>query len=157
MTWRDEVAPGDVIEGPNWDGSGRIAGIVLRGDDMTALVALPMPSGAEDDEWDCEWIRLEDMSKVADITDSDLGRDLSPLAPEYIFMVIRPKRQIETYANLDALIEGLTTNGAVKAVDKAQAVREAAALAIADPGTDIRIPPGASNSPWLRFTQVEGA
>jgi hypothetical protein len=81
---------------------------------------------------------------------------LEETRPDHIFMVIRPKRQITTYANLDALLAGMAGDG-VATAERDQQVREAAALAIADPGTDIKIPPGASNSPWLRFTQVEGA
>lgn len=91
-----------------------------------------------------EWIPHHAVTKV-------VPSPLDSEKPKYIFMVIRPKRQISAYANLDALLAGMAGDG-----ERYQAVREAAALAIADPDTDIKIPPGASNSPWLRFTQVEG-
>jgi hypothetical protein len=164
MSWRDELAPGDVLEGPKWDGGGNLMGIVLTGDDedSTILIAFPKTdpeNNPEGDAWDTDWVRL---ANATDMSDSEAGRELreqfpiSPLSPEYIFMVIRPKRQITTYANLDALLAGMAGEG-VATAERDQQVREAAAEAIADPETDIKIPPGASNSPWLRFTQVEGA
>lgn len=99
----------------------------------------PVESGFDAEEW----IGHEDVTRLSH---SPFQGDT---APNYIFMVIRPKRQISTYANLDALVEGLE----VATAERDQQIREAAAQAVADPGTDIKIPTGA----WLRFTPVEGA
>jgi hypothetical protein len=97
-----------------------------------------------------QWIDHEDAFRLAatpEYVTSDGGQ------PKYIFMVIRPGRKINIYANLDSLIDGMVKVG-MPAADKEQAVRELAVQAIADPETDMKLP-GANI--WVRFTQVEGA
>jgi hypothetical protein len=165
MSWRDELAPGDVLEGPKWDGSGKVMGVVLTGDDEDSTILVMSPktdteNNPEGDAWDTEWVKLVGST---DMSDSDIGRDLrakfpiSPLSPEYIFMVIRPSRKITAYANLDALIHGMFAEGERVSAERKEQIMHVAAQCIADPETDFKIAPGASNSPWVRFTQVEGA
>lgn len=165
-SWRDEFAPGDIAEGVVWNTASDVAtGIVMRGDDNDDSLLITGPQSEpqhnpEGDAWDFEWIKTSSAKKI----DPEGGsaqylRRASPLSsptPEYIFMVIRPQRKITTYASLDALVEGMFKEGEPVSAERQQHLREAAAQAVADPETDIKVPPGASNSPWLRFTQVEG-
>lgn len=163
MSWRDEVAPGDVIQGHEWSGEGdKLTGIVLTGDDgdNTIMIAFPKSPGAPNnpkgDSWDTNWVKQASMT---DLSDSEVGRELraqfpvSALSPEYIFIVIRPSRKITTYANLDALLSAETDT--MPQANGALALKTAAAEAIADPETDIKLHP--TRNVFLRFTQVEGA
>lgn len=162
----ENIPPGTVVEGDVYGQSHRqLQGIYLHFDatDESVLVTHPRTEpNSSDNEWDVSWLQA---GTIIDISNSPEGRalrvqfPLDPLAPGYIFMVIRPSRKISTYANLDSLMAG-----AVKDISPANdepvlaeaQLRACAAQAISDPEVDVRLP-GRKNGYYLRFTQVEGA
>jgi hypothetical protein len=158
----ENLRPGTIVEGNIFDTNtpnNQSRGILLQHDTSDNSMLIIFPEG-DGEEWEFGWLSLGTAYDISDTPEGRAIHDAFPLAnptPGYIFMVIRPRRKITTYANLDALIEGMFKEGERVSAERKDQIREAAAQAIADPETDIKIPPGASNSPWLRFTQVEGA
>lgn len=153
---KDGIEVGQFLRGEHFSHGYQLEGVALFEDDDSSIAIIGYSQDGE--QFGIEYIRTPNYTPSPAPVEHlhECPEQLLPLFrtnPKYVFVVIRPgKRKIDTYANLDALMEGLTNGDGPP--DREDAIREAVAEAIADPGTDFRY---ASNSPWIRFQQVEGA